>query len=553
MRNLNKTILFLSICIQIFFIVPSLHAATLPKATILGIKNTGGAWKATVFFVGTNADWDNVNGYNTTNHTVPASSLVIHKLNGLNQPATPNADVYGSGTYTLELNNSLFHTIKEIPLLFTYTSDYTYKLSVFADPDEWFGDWTKISSPPENLIFSFSENGQLVIPDTSGPTISITQPLAQGEEIATGELNVRVQVSDPSGITKVSFFIDDVFQGDATTPYSGTLLNGVYQKATNLTGNPGEVRTLKAVAYDFYGHTTIAEGTVTIFGGSSDTTPPEIELVSPTPEEGATLSIGADVVLKATATDNVGIEVVKFYISGTTDPVGTDHHSPYTAENWTPSVAGTYTITATAIDTAGNTTISFGRNITVIAGGGQQGTDPSVMLTGIEDGATYSLGQSVSMAAVPSNIPNAAVVFHQNNTPIQTDTSSPYSITWTPATAGTYAVKAIASNATGATATSVIKNITVGTGGGNGQTIPPVTQGNVTISNVTVTVNGQTATIAGKIAPTTGSSTLSLFSNATHTTVVSTHPLQVNSQSGVFTLSIPSLTNGTYYFTITNS
>lgn len=284
---------------------------------------------------------------------------------------------------------------------------------------------------------------------------------------------------------------------------------------------------------------------------TQDTTPPVVELVSPTPAEGSTLSIGAQVVLKATATDSSGIQVVNFYISGTGTPVGTDHHSPYTAENWTPSVAGNYTITAIATDEAENTTVSFGRNITVVAGGGQQGTNPSVTLTGPTDGATYPLGQAIVMGAVPSNIPNAAVVFHQNNTPIETDTSSPYSITWTPATTGTYAIKAIASNATGATATSLIKNITVGTTGGNGQTtIPPVTNNNITVENVSIAISGQTATISGKITPANSQSlTLSLYSDAAHTTPVNSYPFTLNN-TGSFSVPTSTLASGTYYFTI---
>ena len=397
-----------------------------------------------------------------------------------------------------------------------------------------------------------------------------------------------------------------------------------------------------------------------------DTTPPVVQLVSPTPADGATLSIGAQVVLKATATDNVGIHNVKFYISGTTNPIGTDHHSPYTAENWTPSTAGNYTITAMATDEAGNTAISYGRNITVVNGGGQQGTNPSVVLNGIQDNQQVTLpSNGFSLIAIPTNIPSPSVVFYQNDTAIGTAlTSPPYMRTWIPTVNGTYTLKATASNAAGVSATSPIKTIIVGPGNNNqgdngntngvvisgqdgltlsnightvsgttvdihgtfspathaslangtgiylekinnpsihfehtniltpngvfsapfteipngtykyiirpmlnslnmfthpslvftigdgGQTIPPQTTNGITVSNVSITISGQTATISGKITPANSQSlTLSLYSDAAHTTPINSYPFTLNN-SGSFSVPTSTLASGTYYFTI---
>lgn len=85
-------------------------------------------------------------------------------------------------------------------------------------------------------------------------------------------------------------------------------------------------------------------------GGGSDTTPPTISITSPS--NGATIS-GTNTI-QTSASDNVGVTEVRFYIDGSY--VGVDSSSPF-SYSWdtTSSSDGAHSIEAVAYDAAGNT------------------------------------------------------------------------------------------------------------------------------------------------------------------------------------------------------
>jgi chitinase len=86
------------------------------------------------------------------------------------------------------------------------------------------------------------------------------------------------------------------------------------------------------------------------------------------------------------------------------------------------------------------------------------------------------------------------VQFFRGTTSLGTDTSAPYSVSWTNAAAGSYAVKAVATDNAGATGTSAVANITVN----------PVTSPDTTAPSVP----------AGLTAPSVTSSSVNLSWNA---------------------------------------
>lgn len=99
---------------------------------------------------------------------------------------------------------------------------------------------------------------------------------------------------------------------------------------------------------------------VVFSSGAADTTSPTVSLTAPA--NGATISGNATV--SATASDNVGVTSVTFLANGTT--IGTDTTSPYSITwNTTSATNGNYTLTARAADAAGNTTTSSGIAVTV--------------------------------------------------------------------------------------------------------------------------------------------------------------------------------------------
>lgn len=83
---------------------------------------------------------------------------------------------------------------------------------------------------------------------------------------------------------------------------------------------------------------------------ASDTTPPSVNITAPA--SNATVS-GGSVTLSATASDNVAVTKVEFYMNNTL--LGTDTASPYTfGLNTTLYPDGSYTLTTKAYDLAGN-------------------------------------------------------------------------------------------------------------------------------------------------------------------------------------------------------
>jgi hypothetical protein len=112
---------------------------------------------------------------------------------------------------------------------------------------------------------------------------------------------------------------------------------------------------------------------------AADTTPPVVTLDAPA--DNATVAGGT--ALSATATDDVAVDHVDFLVNGTV--VATDGSAPYGA-TWASTTVpdGTASLTALAVDTAGNATTSTARVVTVdntapetTIDSGPQGAQPS--------------------------------------------------------------------------------------------------------------------------------------------------------------------------------
>ncbi|MCU1245747.1 MAG: hypothetical protein JWN02_1657 [Acidobacteria bacterium] len=95
-------------------------------------------------------------------------------------------------------------------------------------------------------------------------------------------------------------------------------------------------------------------------GGGGDTTPPTVSITSPA--NGATVS--GTISVNATASDNVGVTKVEFYLDGTLK--STDTTSPYSWSFDTTTVSnGSHSLTAKAYDAALNSTTSTAVSVTV--------------------------------------------------------------------------------------------------------------------------------------------------------------------------------------------
>ena len=194
--------------------------------------------------------------------------------------------------------------------------------------------------------------------DTTPPTVSVSYP-ATGSTVS-GVIAIGANASDNVGVTKVMFY------------RSGNALIG-----TDTTASPWEVSfdtatlnngnyLITAKAYDAANNvTTSATVTITVNNVVADTTKPTASFTSPA--DGATVT-GSNVVLTANATDNVGIDTVKFYQSngtllGTGTAVGSNNYS-FTWD--TTSLAnGSQTLYVIAYDTSGNFQQTSNKTVTV--------------------------------------------------------------------------------------------------------------------------------------------------------------------------------------------
>jgi len=113
---------------------------------------------------------------------------------------------------------------------------------------------------------------------------------------------------------------------------------------------------------------------------------------------------------------------------------------------------------------------------------------PTVSITSPSSGATYTAPASVTINASASDSDGtiSSVKFYQGSTLLNTDTSSPYSYTWSSVSAGTYSLTAVATDNDSATTTSSAVSITVN----NDTTAPAAPSGlTATAGNASVTLN----------------------------------------------------------------
>jgi hypothetical protein len=179
--------------------------------------------------------------------------------------------------------------------------------------------------------------------DFTVPTVAFTAPSAGAT--LSGTVELAATASDNVGVTRVEFYDGASLLGtDTTAPYS---------LAWNTAGVAVGGHTLTARAYDAVGNVgTSASVSVTV---SNDTTAPTVSLTFPAPN--ATLTIRETYTLTATASDNVGVTRVEFFLDGGM-LLGSDSTAPYSLSWYNNTTVGVHTLSAKAYDAAGNVTTS---------------------------------------------------------------------------------------------------------------------------------------------------------------------------------------------------
>jgi glucose/arabinose dehydrogenase len=184
-------------------------------------------------------------------------------------------------------------------------------------------------------------------PDTTAPTVHVTAPTASSW--VTGTVSILATAADDTAVAGVEFFVNEVSLGapDTTLPYSASW------NTTALSG----AQILTARATDAAGNATLS-APVTV---NVDNVAPTISITAPA----ASASVSGTVAVSASAADTTAIVDVQFKVDGV-NLGSADASSPYSVSWNTTTVGdGTHSLTAVARDTAGNTTTSAARTVTV--------------------------------------------------------------------------------------------------------------------------------------------------------------------------------------------
>lgn len=149
---------------------------------------------------------------------------------------------------------------------------------------------------------------------------------------------------------------------------------------------------------------------------------PSVSLQAP-----ATATVGTVATLTATAADSDGsVASVEFFDGATS--IGRDDSAPFSLA-WTPSSAGSRSLTARATDDDGATTPSAAVTVTVVAATGNDTQAPTATLTAPADLATGLAGTLQLTATATDNVGVAGVEFQVDGATFGSeDTSAPYGV-----------------------------------------------------------------------------------------------------------------------------
>ena len=185
----------------------------------------------------------------------------------------------------------------------------------------------------------------------------------------------------------------------------------------------------------------------------TESAPPTVSITSPS----NSTSVSGTVNVSATASDNVGVTQVEFYVDGTLQT--TETTTPYLFSWNTGSVSpGGHTLTAKAYDAAGNVGQSTSVNVTVV----NDVTAPTVTLTAPANNATIS-GTTAITASASDNVGVTKVEFYDNGSLLYATNVSPYTYSWntTSVADGSHLLYAKAYDATGNVGQSQNASLTV--------------------------------------------------------------------------------------------
>jgi hypothetical protein len=281
-----------------------------------------------------------------------------------------------------------------------------------------------------------------VFNDTSDPNVTWTSPA--GGTTVNGTITLSATATDNVGVTSVRFTVD----GNTI----GVVTSAPYQLSWSSLTVANGWHNIRAIARDAAGNTEDRDINIKV---ANDTSAPTVAVSSPA--TGAT--VGGTVTVTATASDDIGVTSVEFLVDGVA--LGTpDQSAPYAAA-WSTAAAsnGPHTLSAIARDAAGNVTTSTAVVVTVA----NDTTAPLVALTGLVPGAPVA-GVVTLAAEATDDTAVASVQFFVDGVAVAPAmAAAPYQLGWDSASLadGAHTVTAVARDAAGNASTSAAITVMV--------------------------------------------------------------------------------------------
>jgi hypothetical protein len=275
-------------------------------------------------------------------------------------------------------------------------------------------------------------------------TATIISPLNNSSFNIDSIITIEAMASGGVGtIQKVEFFAGTTKLGESlASPY-----NFIWNNAT-----PG-LYSLTVKATDS-GNNSVISGIITITVNAAD---PLTTTIS-SPSNNSSFNSGSPISIQASVSGGIGpLQKVEFFAGST--KLGQSLTSPYIF-TWNNAPAGSYSLTAKATDSVNISAVSAIINITVKS-------PPVVSITSPANNTSYPSPANITVNATATATPSGGsivkVEFYQGSTKISEDLTAPYSFTWMNVSAGTYILKAIATDNIGQMGTSQDLNIVVTT------------------------------------------------------------------------------------------
>lgn len=188
------------------------------------------------------------------------------------------------------------------------------------------------------------------------------------------------------------------------------------------------------------------------------------------PSTGAVFTAPATISITATARDrDTSVTKVAFYAGSVL--IGTDTTTSSFRATWRNVPAGSYSLTAVATDTRGLSTTSSPVVVQVKSSAPAPTAPtsptanqaPTISITSPVSGVVYTAPASMNITASASDTDGSIskVEFYAGSTLIGTKTGTPYQITWSGMSAGTYSLTAVATDNGGVTTRSGAVSVTI--------------------------------------------------------------------------------------------